>query len=309
MLDKDQYSNEEQSSAATNSDHMPLFIEKLKSHSFSEYLDASIIVMVIGLFIAMILAFLVQFIFRADINWTNIGINTLLLSACTSAIYILLRSYAQRKGRRTEGWKKASERLQTNGKSLIDKNYVRFAADYCRQWEDERFDLDIEAQLKPVGLTRDEYETNYRQYSKREIQAKYKDLPKYQLKAIMRAKRVRRAHFDERYFFVNQPTGGRRRKSPSGGLTTQTINRITTARIILNTFVMSFITATFFMDVIFNFSAEAVVLCVIKTAMTIFFGAMGMIHGYQFTSVKEVAEMNARSDEIEIFEKWCENNK
>lgn len=309
MLDKNQFSNNEQKSAEPQLPHVPVIIEKLKSRSFSEYLDVSIIVMVVGLFIAMILAFLVQFIFRAKIDWTNIGINTILLSACTSAIYILLRSYAQRKGRRTEAWKKASERLQACGKSLIDKNLVCRAPDYCRQWEDERFNLDIEAQLKPVGLTLEEYEKNYRQYNKREIQTKFKDLPEYQLKAIMRAKRVKRAHFDERYFFVNQSSGGRRRKSPSSGFTTKTINKITTARIIVTTFVMSFITATFFMDVILNFSAETVILCVIKTAITIFFGVIGMIHGYQFTSVKEVAEMNAHSDEIETFEKWCEENK
>lgn len=327
-IDKDQYSSE---APAKTEQPSQSFFEKARNHSFSDYLDGSIIAMVAVLFVAMIFTYLVQIIFDGEIDWKDIGVNTLLLSVCTIAIYLLLRYYAQRKGRRTQAWGDAYERLQNNGTSIITSNFARLVPKYCRMWEEEYLNSDIEAVLLPVGLTLEEFKQHYCQYSKSELKTKFMAPPpvaaggdneqlvgltKYQVKAIMRAKRIKRAHFDEHYFFVNQPVSGHirrllrlRRKAPSGGLTTKTINRINIARIMLTTLAVSLLSVSLFKDIFFDFSAESIIKCVIKLAVTIFFGVLGMISGYSFTSINEVAEMNARSDEIETFKSWCEKNQ
>ena len=78
--------------------------------------------------------------------------------------------------------------------------------------------------------------------------------------------------------------------------------------ITLTSVVTSLVSAALLRDIIIDFSAASVIKCVIKLAIIIFFGAIAMIGGYTFTSVKETNEMNAKADEIDIFLKWCEEN-
>ena len=68
-------------------------------------------------------------------------------------------------------------------------------------------------------------------------------------------------------------------------------------------------TAAILQEVIFNPSAEAVVECVIKLAVIAFFGAIGMIGGYNLAAIREVDEMNDRADEQERFINWAEDTK
>ena len=115
-------------------------------------------------------------------------------------------------------------------------------------------------------------------------------------------------HFDERYFSVNQACDIKKMGPPSSGLSTKTLNRLDIVRIIIAGIAAAILSASFLMEIMINLSWESVVKCIIKLAVTIFFGIIGMVSGYQFTSIKEVAEMNACADEIDTFKKWCEGN-
>ncbi len=79
-------------------------IKKVKERSFAEYMDFSIIAIVAVLFFAIVVTFLVEIVFDPAIDWKEIGINTILISACTVAIYLLMRFYSMRKGRNTKEW-------------------------------------------------------------------------------------------------------------------------------------------------------------------------------------------------------------
>lgn len=282
-------------------------IKKAKSKSFSSYMDGSIIAIVAVLFVAIIITFLVEIVFDPHIDWKEIGVNTILISVCTVAIYVLMRYYSMRKGRNTKEWCEASERLSALGKDILKDNRARFISGYCRAWEDERLDSDIAAVLSPVGITLEEFKEKYAKYGKKELSEKCPELTEYQLKTVLKAKRIKRLKFDERYFYVNANAG--RRHSPSGGVKTKQLNQLAIARIVLTTLALSLVSASLLRDVIFDFSWASVVKCLIKVAITLFFGAIGMISGYNFTSVKEVAEMNAKSDEIDVFLKWCEGEE
>lgn len=278
-------------------------MRKIKEKSFGDYLDISIVVMVIGLFIAIVFTFLVDFVFDTQIDWKDVSVNTVIISVCTIAIYLLLRTYAMRKGRKTKAWVEASVRLNAKGKELIDSDSARYITAYCREWEEERLNNDIEDTLSPVGIKLKDYKEKYAKLTKKEL-AKQPELTKYQRKVVAQAKKIKRLKFDERYFCVNS-NGNSRHRSPSSGLTSKQVNRLAMARIILTTVLISLVTASLLRDIIIDFSWTSVIKCVIKIAIIIFFGVIGMVSGYSFAAVRESDEMNEKADEIEIFLKWC----
>lgn len=303
MIDKRQYS----CNRDYNEKYIQPTIKKVKERSFSDYLDWSIIIMIIGLFVAIGFAFFIEFIFDASIDWKEIGVNTVVVAACTIAIYLLLRKYSMRKGRKCKDWIAAEARMREKGREIISNDRAQFISEYCREWEAERLKNDIEDVLAPVGIEYTDF-LEYAKYDKKELKDKYTELTKYQFKVIERAKKIKRLHFDERYFYVNSESD-RHRRSPSGGITTKKVNRFETARIILTTLLTSFLTAALLKDIILDFSLASIIKCVVKIATIIFFGALGLIGGYSFTAVKETSEMNAKSDEIEVFMKWCEKKE
>ena len=174
-------------------------MKKVKARSFADYLDISIVIMVVGLFVAIVFTFLVDFIFDAAIDWKDISVNTVIISACTIAIYLLLRTYAMRKGRKTKAWENASEQLQLNGKKIINGNRAQYITEYCRAWEEERLDNDIENVLSPVGIKLEDYKKHYAKLSKTELINKYPDLTKYQIKTIFREQKIKRHKIYEMY--------------------------------------------------------------------------------------------------------------
>lgn len=280
---------------------------KLKERTFADYLDASILIMIAGILIAIGLTFFINIVFDPHFNWKEVGVNTVLITACTIAVYLLVRYYAMRKGRKTKAWMSASEKLTVRGKNVIESDRAKFIPKYCREWEDERLESDVTITLAPVGITYGDFKEKYAAVGKRELK-KCEKLTSYQLKVVLKAKRIKRLKFDERYFYVNASTAGRRR-SPSGGLDTRKMNRLTIARIALTSVATSLVSATLLRDIIIDFSASSVIKCVIKLAIIIFFGAIAMIGGYNFTAVKETDEMNAKSDEIDVFLKWCDSRE
>lgn len=278
-------------------------IKKVKSKSFADRMDISIILIIAILFLTIVTTFLVEFVFDPNFNWREVGINTVLVSACTIAIYLLMRLYSMRKGRYTDSWLKARGELTALGREMLNGNYTRLVTAYCREWEEKRLNNDIETVIAPVGITLEEYKEKYVKYDKKELADKFPNLTRYQLKTVLRAKRIRRLKFDERYLYVSASVG--RGRSPSGGIKSKRLNQIIVARIVLTTLAFSLISASLLREMIFDFSWSSVVKCLIKVAITLFFGAMGMIGGYNFTTVKEVDEMNAKADDIREFLNWC----
>ena len=247
--------------------------------------------------------------FDLKINWKEVGIDTGIVAACTVAIYLLLRSFAQRRGRKTNQYVKAAGRLQSINREIIEKNLAEKVRDYCREWERKQLDSDRSAILNSAGITIEEYHEKYQTFDKRELKQKYPNLSRLQLKIIGRAGRVRTAHYDENYLFANRRKIIGIHKSPSGGLTTRTMNAIDYIRTICTTVLTSLFSASILQEVIFNPSKETVIKLVVKLAVIVTFAALGMVGGYNFSTVKEVNEMNSKSDEMENFVRWCEGLK
>lgn len=277
-----------------------------KKISFSDGLDVTVIILVAVLFVAVILSFLAEFVFDAGIDWKGVGLDTGIVAACTIAIYMLLRSFAQRRGRRTERWTDAQEKLKNKGAEVLDKNYVQYISKYCRRWEKDHLDDERTLLLERVGITLEKYKAEYCSLSKKEIFAR-EDLTEQQKEVLDRVRRLRTIRYNESYLYVHRQQ--HKHASPSGGLSTRTLNILTYVRIAITTTLTSLFTASILQEVIFNPSKETVIKLVVKLAVIITFAAIGMVGGYTFSTTREVNEMNAKSDELEIFMKWCADGK
>lgn len=144
-------------------------------------------------------------------------------------------------------------------------------------------------------------------YDKKELSEHFPELTNLQRETILRVNKIKRVRYDESYIYTSGSTG-KFRKSPSSGIHSETFYKLDTLRTVVSTVFTSIATAAILQEVIFNPTAEAVVECVIKLTVTAFFGAIGMIGGYNFAAIREVDEMNARADEQERFINWAEKS-
>ena len=262
-----------------------------KKVSTADFLDASTLVIVAALVVAIVCAFLVQFVFSPEISWRDVGVDGAIICVCTMSIYILLRSYTLRRGRRTDVWQRAAQRVRDNARKITERNYARYTAEYCRAWEQEHLDAAQEAALSRVGIPLGTFRDDYCRYTQKELRGKFPDLTDGEREAIKKARRVRRMKYDERYLY-NDEEDGKRQKSPSEQTKCKKKNTFINVRTVVTSVLTCGLSASFFQEVIFNFSAEAV-----------------MIGGYNFSTQEEVREMDARADEQERFIKWCETEK
>ena len=271
-------------------------------------LDVSVIVIVCSMVVAIVCAFLTEFIFSPEIEWQKVGVDTLIIAACTVSIYLLLRDLAIRIGRRTAPWREAKGRVIGNGNAITEKNIASLAGRYCREWESIRLDEERLRILEIAGISLTDYKEKYGVYDKKELAESFPSLTRKQRELIEKANKVKRLHYDESYIY-SVGTVGKRRRAPSSGLHADVVYKLDTLRIIVSTVFTSVMTAAILQEVIFNPSAEAVVECVIKLAVIAFFGAIGMIGGYNLAVIREVDEMNDRADEQERFINWAEDTK
>lgn len=276
-----------------------------KKLTFSDGLDITVIILVVVLFVGIILAFLAEFVLDVSLDWKEIGLDTGIVAACTIAIYLLLRSFAQRRGRKTERYIQAREQLNDKNRKIIEGNLAQYVSEYCRDWEKKRLADDRKAVLNAAGIALEDYEGKYCKFSDKEIKANFSELTDLQRKAIRRARRIRTVKYDENYLFANRRRQNLFHKSPSAGLTTKTLNVLDYLRTILTTVCTSLFSASILQEVIFNPTRETIIKLVVKLAVIITFAALAMVGGYNFSTVKEVNEMNGKCDEMENFLKWC----
>ena len=271
-------------------------------YNFSDFVDG-ITLSVVAILVAVILMmYLTDVSFRSDFSIKEFGFAAAVMYACTVSIYILLRSFSGRRGKRTKDYIDVCAAIENNANTIIEKGYARYASNYCRNWEKEELDNAREQVLCEVGISVNEYNATFCKYSKKEIERRYPHLSEAQKKAIETARKIKRLKYNERYLSVSEAHG--RRRSPSGGFTVAWENRIKYAQIIITSAISSVFSATIAFEIISDPTFATVVACLVKIVIVLGFGAWGMIGGYNMTAVKEVAEKKERVAEQNRFIKW-----
>lgn len=279
---------------------------KPRKKAAPDVIDTSIIVMIAALTVAMAFAFLVEFIFSPDINWREVSANTAIVAAFSISINMLLRLLGLRKGRKTDAWLEARARMKTNGKAITEKGYAAMVSEYCRTWEQNALDSDMDAVLSRVGISLDVYREKYRGFTRKELN-RFEELSECQKKAIVKAGRIRRPHYDEAYIKTGE--SGARHRSPSEHISARAINILQFLRIAVVICCTTAFSASVLQDIIFNFSIEAVIRCLAKLVIVALSGVFGILGGINHSTIRETDEMNACADEQERVIKWCETEK
>ena len=281
----------------------PKIVKNRTNKAFASFVDAITLTVVGILVVVIILLYLTEISFNTGVNLLEFGFQSRVLYLASISIYFLLRSFARRKGRLTEGWQKAYKRIEKLNDTIVESGAARRIPEYCRAWEDEELDGSRERILADVGISLDDFKSKYLKYSKRELKKEYPDLTKFERGVIHKAKRLKRLNYSTSYLSVNNSYG--LRKAPNQYISTRTIeifNGVQKA-------VTMLFTAAFGVTLCVNLVSEptlaTVVMCFVKVIIVLISGAIGMAGGYNISSVKAVDEMNNKIDEQRRFLKWC----
>jgi len=281
----------------------PSRIERFKSSkSFSVFLDGVTLFVVGVLVIIVAMLYFTQIGINTGATIAEVGFEFAILYGATVAIYMLLRSFARRKGRATEGYAAAFKTIESNTDKIISTGAAAHISEYCREWEESELDNTRERILADVGIPLADFKRNYVRLTKKEIRAAFPKLSKIERKTIERAKKIKRLKYNENYLSVYDKRGHRR--SPSQFVSTKTLERLKVVQVLITTAISLIFGVTIALDVITNFTFATVVMCLIKIAVILASGVMGMIGGYNMTSNAEVEEMKIKAKEQDRFMKW-----
>lgn len=273
------------------------------SKTFSAVLDG-ITLGVVGILVIIIgMLYMTKISVNANIDLLTLGLESGVLYGATVSIYLLLRSFARRKGVATEAWGNAFAAVERNNNWIISNGVADKTKEYCKKWEEEELDGSRERILADAGIALKDFNELYLKYTVREIKAKYTTLSKFEIKTIKRAKRTKRLRFNEDYLSVYNKYG--RRKSPSQRITVKSMERLNTVKTFITTAITSVLGVSMALQLITDFSLATVIMCLVKVAIILIFGTIGMVGGYNMTAVRAVEEMNIKADEQVRFIKWC----
>lgn len=275
--------------------------------AFQDHLNALMLSSVAFIIIFMLMTALTKITIDAELNFFEVSFQTALLYGCTVSVHLILRSYARRKGRQTEKWKAAHEQVGAYGREIVERGLVGLTSDYCRSWEEHDVRELRKHILAEAGLTLEDY-ARVCMYTADEVADKFPNLTKEQRRAISKAKRVKKLHYDEHYLSVKENIG-LYRHSPSGGVKAKTVVRLNTASVFIASGITSLFSVYLTAEIIVNPTLVTIVLCCVKLVILAIFATLGVINGYNHSTVREVGEFVDRVDEQRRFLKWCETEK
>lgn len=272
-----------------------------KRRLFQDYVNGIMLSVVGLLVVAMFMTYLTNITFQTQIDVKEIGIQAGFMYICTVSANLILRTISRRKGRETEAWIKARETIETNARKITDNGYNRLISPYCRAWEEDEQNTERARILSEIGMNVSEF-TGYSIFSRKEL--KKKGLTKRQISVILGARKVKRLRYKDSYLTASDR--GAKREAPSGGITTRGLNAIQTIQYLVATAITTLFSVSIVSELIIDFSYANVVMCLIKFATFAVGAAVGIVGGYNLTTVKEVEEMNYRAAEQSRFIAYCE---
>lgn len=282
---------------------LPALLPK-RNKTFSSLIDGLTLTVAGVLIIVIFMMYMTQVSFNSNVDWKDAGFEGGLMYICTVSFYLLLRSYSMRKGRGTEAYRKASERIERNSDGIVQKGFARYTREYCKAWEEDELNSAQERVLADAGIKISEFKSKLCKYNAKELAAAFPDFTEYQRKTIARAKKIKRLRYDESYLSVYDKHG--RRSSPSGGFTARKLKHLQLVQTLFTTALTSSLSISMALNIVADPSFATVVTCLVKIVIILASGMWGMIGGWNMSSVREVEELNAKADEQERFMKWCE---
>lgn len=290
-----------------NKNEEPKASRPLKNRTFANVIDTATISTVVFLFVVVVLLYLTNISVDMDMSLKEFGYEAVILYIFTVTINFLTRSIAKRKGKEVKAHVEAYAEVEKNEKEIIDKGLRGFESEYCRNWEEQELRDARKRLLSSAGVDVTRFEGIYVKYSKAELKVKREELglTEFQLKTVLKAKRIKRLRYDEEYLSSSLKEG--RRVSPAGGLNTVRFERIRTVQYLLTAFAGVCVSASLVLDIIAEPTFGTIVMCIIKLVTILISAIAGMIGGYKLTAEMQTQELLRKAVEQKNFIKWCES--
>lgn len=276
-----------------------------RKSTFTTVIDAITISAVCLILTVVALSYMTKISSAGNIDFKKVGVQALLLYACTVSCILLMRNFGVRKGEQTTDFIAIRREVRDNADKIIKKRLNERAYQYCRDWEEKDLFTERKKVLQNVGLSIEIYQSEYCKYEKEELIKKFPELTKAQVKGIMSAKKIKRLFFDENYLMAKEKTSWIFRSSPSGGITSKKINVFEIAKTFFMSAVLSILSVSLVLELIKNPTYETIIACLIKITFIIVSSVFGLIKGYKFSSILKVLEMRRLAKEQEEFMLWC----
>lgn len=282
-----------------------------KLKNFENIVNGIVFPLVGLLGVSVFLVYLIDIVFKLETVLKDIVIQSLWLFFCTAVSHFLLRSYAKRKGRASEEWQKASNAFIENAME-IKKNKWEFQTKiYCREYEEEAYRRAVEDILDTVNIDYAIFDRYFKKLTKKQIYAYINDdggLTKRQAKAITKAQRVKKYHFDERFLMIEggELTGS---KTPSQRITAEKLDRVSAVQFMTCCIFGTFFLAMLIPDIVRGASLASFLIALIKTLAFCCSCASAFIGGYFHAKKTETKSWEIRANEQDLFLAWREKNK
>jgi len=278
-----------------------------RQRAFQDFVDGITLTVVGILLVVIFMVSMTNIAFNAEIDLKDFGTQVFVLYFCTVSVNLLLRSYGRRKGRGTQQWKDAKQKVEENNERILSLGFSGRIFEYCRKWETEELEGVQMRILSCVGISIIDFREKYVKYSARELREHFPDLTQLQIKHIRKAARAKRLRYNEHYLEVAEKRN-RARVSPSGGYTSNEVTVFQTIKVIISALVTSLFSASLVLEIIAEPTFATVVACFVKIIMLMIFSAYGLVNGYSLTSAREPEEMAIKANEQKRFIQWCESD-
>ena len=147
-----------------------------KNRAFSDFIDGITLTVVAVLLVVIFMVYMTQVSFNSSVSWKDVGFEGALMYACTVSIYLLLRAFSRRKGKQSEKYNLARERIERNNARIVSEGFARRTAEYCRAWEDQELDSARSHVLSDAGIKLGKFNEEFCKYGKKEIRTRFPDL-------------------------------------------------------------------------------------------------------------------------------------
>lgn len=260
----------------------------------------------LAIIVVVVLAYFTQVTFQGEINWKEQGANALLLTVCSVAATVVMRQWGRLKGENVAERLKAIEEVKGNIKTITDGKNRGRAGEYCRAWEETEYTETLKRILEPYNITVEQFK-KMRICNGKEIKSNYSGLTEEQVKAVLKAKKVKRLKYSEE-FILTTLNKHERRAAPDGGLTANQRNAIMTVHTIVTAVIISLITVTFMFEIISEPNLATVVSCLVKVLTLVLSAALAAYRGYNLSAVVETERLQRQIAEQKNFIAFCEEN-
>lgn len=242
------------------------------------------------------------------ISWQYLTVNGVLILLATQAFHMIMKTIAREKKRSNEKYseiqKSAKEAIERLGKS----EYSSRINEYCAQHTEETTERVKSAILAPSGISYSEYLEKYIGKNAKEISEAFpgKHLTKNQVRAVLQCNRVKIEPYDPNFLREFLPEA-QENVEPSRRYRPQHDDKMETVRNIISGSILCLFVVNIGGSIFLNWSAAAVIACLVKLTATIISGVNGYIFGGK-NGDTEIALMRTKAVEADACIEWCKRN-